>query len=129
MENLNEIVLGLHTKNKKLKSKLNEAKKISGEISELLIDLQIILNTSSEPEDQPVKPEVVISRGTVDHIKSIESLIRQLCETNSGLAPVLDIVKGAAEAGIDEDRALKILERMKKGTVIMEPRPGQYRLV
>ena len=48
MEDLNEIVLGLHKKNKKLKSTLNEAKKISGEISELLIDLQIINNTTDQ---------------------------------------------------------------------------------
>jgi len=53
MENLNEIVLGLHKKNKKLKSKLNEAKKISGEISELLIDLQII-ETGGRGRENPV---------------------------------------------------------------------------
>ena len=65
----------------------------------------------------------------VDAISTLKTIIRDICKNNNGIAPALDILKAATEAGLDEDRAQKVLERMRIGTEIMEPRPGYYRLV
>lgn len=65
----------------------------------------------------------------VDAISTLKTIIRDICKNNNGIAPALDILKAATEAGLNEDRAQKVLERMRMGTEIMEPRPGYYRLV
>jgi replicative DNA helicase Mcm len=70
-----------------------------------------------------------ITRTQVDAISTLKNIIREICKTNNGIAPALDILKAATEAGLNEDRAQKVLERMRQGTEIMEPRPGYYRLV
>ncbi|HNQ55742.1 MAG TPA: AAA family ATPase, partial [Methanothrix sp.] len=70
-----------------------------------------------------------ITRTQVDAISTLKNIIREICKTNNGIAPALDILKAAEEAGLNEDRAQKVLERMRIGTEIMEPRPGYYRLV
>lgn len=69
------------------------------------------------------------TRTHVDAISTLKNIIREICKNNNGIAPALDILKAATEAGLNEDRARIVLERMRQGTEIMEPRPGFFRLV
>lgn len=75
--------------------------------------------------------DVGLSKTQADATLTLLKIIRELCEkSNTGLARMTDILDEAEIAGIDLDRASKILNRLRNAShaEIYEPKPGFIRL-
>lgn len=70
-----------------------------------------------------------ITRTQSDATLTIRKIVERVAKENNGLAPALDVLRAATESGIDEDRATKILSRLRDSTDIIEPRTGYYRTI
>ncbi len=62
-------------------------------------------------------------------MERMEIIIRNIAKENNGLANKEDIIRDATKAGIDEDKAESILERMHRQGVIAEVKRGVYKYV
>jgi len=85
-------------------------------ISESLADL----NCEETPNPEIIEPD----------IHSIENIVKELCLSNPNkIASIEDIKEKAGEMMIDKGKIDKILDELKDGGVLFEPRKGYWKLV
>jgi replicative DNA helicase Mcm len=63
-------------------------------------------------------------RSQWDRVAGLSDLIDELCQKHGGLVPVTEILEAAAERGIDQKDANKLLAEMKRKGEVYEPKLG-----